>query len=150
MVTVIKLQERRIITPSTGSWEYQPQTLAANVAPYRFVTPYLRVVRDPANAKAPSTTVTLGFATAAILDSPDDSSAWGERFVDVDSGYTIEIPTTATYSAGSATNGATFVKGITNGKVDPLENPGGLLIWRVQANASGIVLMVEIDLVCRE
>jgi hypothetical protein len=149
---IVRLQEARIIslTDSSGSasTETQAETLAANVGRYRFVTPWIRVIRDPGNMLE-TNGIDFSFLSAALLESPDDSAARGVRFVDLD--YVINVNNVLN-SGNNIINGKTFTKAAVSGKIPPIELPGGLLIWKAtnlytgpEANACKF----EIDLVCR-
>jgi hypothetical protein len=143
---ILRMQDPRIITLSASVGTIrQAENLATNVARARFVTPWIRVIRDPAN------TITLNnvkfrFYSAALIQSGEDSPVWGERFILID-GYEITID--QSFSGGGA-NGASFTGARNAGKIASIENPGGLLIWEAALYAgSTATFKFEIDLVAR-
>ena len=71
---IIKLQPRRLLHLTAGSLsETQIEPMAANISGFRFVTPFVRLLRDPANSYTAGA-ITFNFLTAAMLANPNDSS----------------------------------------------------------------------------
>src|SRR5262245_37656291 len=79
---IIRIQEDRQFSVAANSTLQQGENAAANVLPYQFITPFIRVKNSPAPTGA-GVTLILTFSSAAILLYPDESVQTGSRFVDV-------------------------------------------------------------------
>jgi len=142
---LVLLQERRVLTLTGGATEYQPITDAADVLPYRFVTPWIRVLRSEAN-NLNITGIRFQFRSAPYLNSPNDEAESGTLFQDLSYNITVWdviLPGVA---------GSIFTQAPASGRIPPIESPGGLLTWSCSNldMSNSQTVYFEIVLVCRE
>ena len=143
---IITLQSQIMLVLLAGATVTQIEASAARVIRARFVTPFVRIVTDAGNNIPSGTTVLFKFLSAALLNTPDESTLTGERFVDT--GVTIAIPGPF---VGAANPGKTVpLANLGVGGFNAIENPGALLTWQATNTGTAQVnFQFEIHLVCR-
>lgn len=146
---IIRLQDDYFFQLASTGTLIQPEALAVNVSPYRFVTPWVRIRTSADNSLSGGGSVTFKWKTAAVLLTPEESSSSGERFVDCSN---ADITISDTY-AGLANPGKSYTLDPPGTGLEFLAivNPGGLMIWEcVSTYMKAVAFRADIYLVCRD
>lgn len=159
--SVIRLQEKKLFVLDTAAvgppvlptMLEQPQSQAVNVAPFLYVTPFVRIYQSsdtyipPAGAKG-TTEVKFLFYSAAVLLDPQEGLVTGallpsspgtglsvdgssDRFLNL--GAEILVTSSAVTYEGVKEKARTLTLSGTapsNGGFASIFNPGGLMIWK--------------------
>ena len=182
--SIIRLQEAITLNvagatggppPSIWAVYRQPASQAVNVAPYYYVTPWLRVLQDPDNSVTASganplrfkfyssvppalvqeqilTNLTSPPSTPSAPASASVSTTTVDEFVDCgdNSGAGAIIDVDTTISSNSAGFMKTMAWTSSFRGFEAITNPGGLMIYEVQnRNSASATIRFEIYLVCR-
>ena len=150
--SIIVLQsERSISLTRTGAFVQDPMD-AANVLPYQFVVPFVRIIKAPENSVEGSDGLTISFQTAALMSTPDDETTKGFRWGSSAAGTDVnEGPTFIIKDVSGSTNGSTLYPAAEEGAIPAMTNLGGLLRYKLTNNSASTTntLRFEIHLICR-
>ena len=150
--SIIVLQSERSFSLAPGGAFVQGPMDAANVLPYQFVVPFVRIIRAPENSVEGVDGLTISFQTAALMSTPDDETTKGFQWGSDAVGIAIDEATTFVIKSITATaNGSTLYPTAEEGAIPAMTNLGGLLRYTLTNNSPTATntLRFEIHLICR-